>query len=124
MHFHIIDVHLELLFHKCISLFHYAISSKTEINVTVPKSIFDPHHVSSITKGRKNNIPRNIEVHIICITSNYFSTTISGSKIKNYLNVVAINNKKNSKTTRKIILQYYSRLLNNHHYLDLKPLRF
>jgi len=34
---------------------------------TVNTSIFDPHHVSSITKGRKNNNPRIIEVHIICI---------------------------------------------------------
>ena len=31
---------------------------------TIHTSIFDPHHVESITKGRKNNIPISIEVHI------------------------------------------------------------
>ena len=53
MHFYISAVHLDLLFHKCINLFTYALSHKNPHKSTVPTSIFDPHHVSSITKGRK-----------------------------------------------------------------------
>ncbi len=41
---------------------------------TVHTSIFHPQNVSSISKGRKINIPRTIEIHIICIN------------IKNFLN--------------------------------------
>ena len=39
---------------------------------TVPKSIFDLLLVSSITKGRINNILRSIEVYIIWININFF----------------------------------------------------
>jgi len=56
MHFHISAEHLELLFHKCISLFHYALSIKKDESI-IPTSIFDPHHVSNITKGRKITYP-------------------------------------------------------------------
>ncbi len=89
-----------------------------------PPLIFDPHSISSVTKGRKNNIPRSIEDLITHINIYFFFSTIFESKIKNYQNIICSNNKKNLKTTRKIFWQYCLHLLNNHQYLDLKPLRF
>ena len=92
--------------------------------IAAPPLIFDPHPISSVTKGRKNNIPRSIEDLITHINIYFFFSTIFESKIKNYQNIICTNNKKNTKTTRKIFWEYCSSLLNNHQYLDLKPLRF
>jgi hypothetical protein len=44
----------------------------------------------------ERNISKNIKVHFISINLNYFLTTISKSKTKNYLNLVDVKNKKNS----------------------------